>query len=163
RTALPRLHVLELDNAPDVAVELDVHPVLELVRVDRLGHRRATLADLDEILADAREVLESVLRNEHVVLDADPPAARKVDSRLDRHDVSGDERVGGFLRHAGSFVNIEPDPMTEPVSEGATERRLFDDVPRPRVRLDTRYAPVNRLQSALLRLRAHAVCLLQLV
>src|SRR5262249_52863955 len=38
RAALSRLHMLELDDAPDVAVELDVHAVLELVRVDGLGH-----------------------------------------------------------------------------------------------------------------------------
>ena len=38
RAALARLHVLELDDPPDLAVELDVHAVLELVRVDRLGH-----------------------------------------------------------------------------------------------------------------------------
>ena len=37
--ALAGLDVLELDDAPDGAVHLDVHPVLELVRVDGLGHR----------------------------------------------------------------------------------------------------------------------------
>jgi hypothetical protein len=38
RATLPRLHVLELDDAPDVAVQLDVHAVLELVGADGLGH-----------------------------------------------------------------------------------------------------------------------------
>ena len=38
RAALARLHVLELDDAPDLPVELDVHAVLELVGGDRLGH-----------------------------------------------------------------------------------------------------------------------------
>ena len=38
RAALAGLDVLEVDDAPDVPVELDVHPVLELVRVDGLGH-----------------------------------------------------------------------------------------------------------------------------
>ena len=38
RAALARLHVLELDDAPDGAVELDVHAVAELVRGDGLGH-----------------------------------------------------------------------------------------------------------------------------
>jgi hypothetical protein len=37
-TALARLHVLELDDPPDRAVQLDVHPVLELVGADDLGH-----------------------------------------------------------------------------------------------------------------------------
>jgi hypothetical protein len=32
--------VLELDDAPDLPVHLDVHPVLELVRGDLLGHGR---------------------------------------------------------------------------------------------------------------------------
>ncbi len=39
RAAFSGLHVLELDDAPDAAVDLDVHPVAELVRGDRLGHR----------------------------------------------------------------------------------------------------------------------------
>jgi hypothetical protein len=30
--------VLKLDDAPDIALELDVHSILELVRVDGLGH-----------------------------------------------------------------------------------------------------------------------------
>ena len=38
RAALARLHVLELDDAPHRAAVLDVHPVLELVRVDDVGH-----------------------------------------------------------------------------------------------------------------------------
>ena len=41
RTA--RLHVLELDDPPDDAVDLDVHPVAELVRVDGLGHDRGAV------------------------------------------------------------------------------------------------------------------------
>ena len=42
--ALAGLDVLELDDPPRRAVDLDVHPVLELVRVDRLGHRRSSVA-----------------------------------------------------------------------------------------------------------------------
>jgi len=38
RTALAGLDVLELDDAPDIALQLDVHSVLKLVRVDGLGH-----------------------------------------------------------------------------------------------------------------------------
>ena len=38
RAALAGLDVLELDDLPDHAVELDVHAVLELVGVDRLSH-----------------------------------------------------------------------------------------------------------------------------
>ena len=36
--ALAGLDVLELDDPPDLVVQLDVHPVLEAVRVNRLGH-----------------------------------------------------------------------------------------------------------------------------
>ena len=36
--ALAGLHVLELDDAPDLAVDLHVHAVAELVRGDDLGH-----------------------------------------------------------------------------------------------------------------------------
>ena len=45
RAALAGLDVLELDDAPDAALDLDVHAVLELVRVDGLGHRPANLVD----------------------------------------------------------------------------------------------------------------------
>ena len=38
RAALAGLHVLELDDAPDVAVDLNVHAVPELVRGDGLRH-----------------------------------------------------------------------------------------------------------------------------
>src|SRR5665811_329874 len=41
--ALARLYVLELDDAPDDAVKLDVHAVLELIGADYVGHRRASL------------------------------------------------------------------------------------------------------------------------
>ena len=74
RPALPRLHVLELDDAPDVAVDLDVHPVPELVRVDGLGHRGVkgsgagsaprTSVDRDQLLRELREPLGAVLRDE---------------------------------------------------------------------------------------------------
>jgi hypothetical protein len=30
--------MLKLDDSPDAAVQLDVHPVLELVRADRVRH-----------------------------------------------------------------------------------------------------------------------------
>ena len=43
RAALAGLHVLELDDAPDGAVDLDVHPVAELVRGDGLGHAAASV------------------------------------------------------------------------------------------------------------------------
>src|SRR5205085_3162019 len=46
RAALPRLHMLELDDAPHVPIELDVHAVLELIRVDGLRHR-ANIAAAD--------------------------------------------------------------------------------------------------------------------
>ena len=45
RAALARLHVLELDDPPRLPVELDVHPVAELVGGDDLGHRRVRVAD----------------------------------------------------------------------------------------------------------------------
>src|SRR5204863_845931 len=39
RAALAGLDVLELDDPPDAAVELDVHSVAELVGADDLGHQ----------------------------------------------------------------------------------------------------------------------------
>ena len=40
RAALARLHVLELDDAPRLPIDLDVHAILELVRVDGVCHFR---------------------------------------------------------------------------------------------------------------------------
>ena len=45
RAALAGLDVLELDDAPRLALELDVHPVPELVGGDDLGHRRVRVAN----------------------------------------------------------------------------------------------------------------------
>ena len=44
RAALAGLHVLELDDPPRLPVELDVHPVAELVGGNDLGHRRVSVA-----------------------------------------------------------------------------------------------------------------------
>ena len=43
RAALAGLDVLELDDPPRLPIELDVHPVPELVGGDDLGHRRASV------------------------------------------------------------------------------------------------------------------------
>jgi hypothetical protein len=43
RPALAGLDVLELDDPPRLAVDLDVHAVLELVRVDDIRHRRRSV------------------------------------------------------------------------------------------------------------------------
>src|SRR5262249_33628545 len=53
RAALARLHMLELDDPPRLAVDLDVHAVLELVGGDNLGHRRGSVATTEESPARA--------------------------------------------------------------------------------------------------------------
>ncbi len=61
RAALARLHVLELDDPPHRALVLDVHAVLELVRVDDVGHADPPgyLVAGKRALADARARIRS--------------------------------------------------------------------------------------------------------
>ena len=95
RAALARLHVLELDDAPGLPVELDVHPVAELVGGDDLGHRRGSVAPTRspgavsarpvsrpvQVLRERREQLDAALADDGEVLDPDAADAREVDAR----------------------------------------------------------------------------------
>src|SRR6266508_3219037 len=85
--ALARLHVLELHDPPDAAVHLDVHPVLELVRVDGLGQGTRNLVDLEQVLREGGEHLRLAVADDDEVLDANAPDPGEVDARLDGDDV----------------------------------------------------------------------------
>ena len=79
RAALARLHVLELDDAPHRALELDVHPVPELVGVDDVCHAQPSLVALGAqpttigSLRERREPLVAVARDER----RDPRSGRR--------------------------------------------------------------------------------------
>src|SRR5207247_4226888 len=51
RAALAGFHVLELDDPPDAAVELDVHPVAELVRADDLRHQLTITSSFGKLVS----------------------------------------------------------------------------------------------------------------
>ena len=67
------------------------------------------------------QVLDAVLGDDDVVLDADAEAAVEVDARLDGDDVAGRERVGALGGEARRLVHVEAEPVAEPVAEGARE------------------------------------------
>ena len=72
RAALARLDVLELDDAVDRAVDLDVHAVLELVGVDVSATALSATSISD--LGKCGEHLVAVLGDDDEVLDADAEA-----------------------------------------------------------------------------------------
>ena len=70
RAALAGLDVLEVDDAPGLPVELDVHPVAELVGGDDLGHRPRQLARTTvRVLRERRQQLDAVVADDGEVLD----------------------------------------------------------------------------------------------
>src|SRR5436309_4869317 len=78
-------------------------------------------ADRDQVLAEPGEVVDAAVADGDVVLDPDARPALQVDPRLDRDDVAGGQRVGGFRRHPRRLVHLEPEPVAEPMAEGACE------------------------------------------
>src|SRR6202022_2265362 len=113
--------VLELDDAPDAAVDLDVHSVLELVRVDVLGHRPRNLVDSEQILRERAQNLRLAVPHDDEILDPDSAESGSVDARFDRDDVAGGEHVARLLGQARILVDEEPDPVPEAVAEGLAE------------------------------------------
>ena len=114
--ALPRLDVLELDDPPDLAVDLDVHPVLELVGADRLGHA-GTLVNRRQLLGERREHLRAALGDDDEVLDPDPALPLEVDPRLDRDDVAGLEHVLGLGPQRRHLVHLQTAAVAEPAAD----------------------------------------------
>src|SRR4051794_5044346 len=107
--------------------------------------------NLDPVLAERRQVLDPIFRDDDVVLDPDAEAALEVDARLDGDDVARDERVGRLSREARRLVDVEAETVAEPVAERALERRRVDHVARERIRLDTGDAGADAVESGLLR------------
>ena len=161
RAALARLDVLELDDAPGLALELDVHAVAELVGGDDLGHGRASVAtaerpvsqgqspghglrrsaDLGQLLRERGEEVDAVVADDRQVLDPHAAEALEVDARLDRDGVPGAQRVARLGREARRLVHGQPDAVTEAVAEVLAEAGVGDRLARELVGLDARSSP----------------------
>ncbi len=107
--------MLELDDAPDLPVELDVHAVLELVGRDRFGQSGASLVEGHQFLCEPAQHLGAVFGHDDEVLDPHSAEAGEVDPRLDGDDVAGDElpRRG---RERGDSCTSRPTPWPSPWS-----------------------------------------------
>src|SRR2546428_13449476 len=101
--------------------------------------------DRDQVLAQMGVVLDSVLRDHDVVLDPDPGATLEVDPRLDRDDVSRLQRVSRLAREPRDFVDVEPETVSETMSELPGELALVDDAPGGSVRVDAADPRSNRI------------------
>src|SRR5262249_14442086 len=121
------------------------------------------LADLDQVLAEVREVVDAAVGDNDVVLDPDPAEAFEIDARLDRDDVPEREKVRPFLAHARSLVDLQADAVTEPVAEAARELRRVDDLACCAIGVDAGETGANRLERGGLRIDTDAVRFLQLV
>src|SRR5581483_7041833 len=89
------------------------------------------------LLREPGQVLEAVLGDDDVVLDADAEPALDVDPRLDGDDVARRQRVVRLGREPRRLVDVEAETVPEPVAELALEVARVDDAARERVRLDT--------------------------
>src|SRR5438128_11594441 len=105
-------------------------------------------------------VLDAILRDHDVVLDPDPGATLEVDPRLDRDDVSRLQRVSRLAREPRDFVDVEPETVSETMSELPGELALVDDAPGGGVRVDAADPRSNGIQAGLLRCENDGVGLL---
>src|SRR5207248_1403232 len=81
------------------------------------GERRSR----SEVVRVVREILGTVLGDEDEVLEAAAAEPRVVEPGLDRHDVSGHERVATCEAHARLLVHLQPDAVAEAVEEAVLE------------------------------------------
>src|SRR5579864_1090352 len=96
------------------------------------------------------EVLDPLLGDDYVVLDADAELAADVDPRLDGDDVAGDEDVDGLGREAWILVDVEAEAVAEPVPHCTVEIARVDDRARERVRFDAREAGADSTERRVL-------------
>ena len=133
--ALARLHVLELDDLEQVALQLEGHAVLQVVggdggmlssSVDRGGALRRQRVG---VLGGEGEGPAPVVGDDHRVLDPDAAVLGKVDAGLDGHDVAGGERSVRRPGHPRVLVDLQADAVAGAVHEGVAPARLVDDGP----------------------------------
>src|SRR3954451_734973 len=96
---------------------------------------RTALLDGPQRLGQAAEHLVAGRRERDEILDAHADGAGDVDPRLDGDDVACGKRVGAELREARALVDLEADPVPEPVAEVLGVAGLVDDGARDRVDL----------------------------
>src|ERR1700693_4325871 len=78
-------------------------------------------ASRGQVVRIVREVLCSVLRDEHEVLEPAAAEAGLVEAGLDGDHVAGHQRVAARGAHARLLVDLEPDSVPEPVDEALVE------------------------------------------
>src|SRR6266852_3661713 len=112
--ALARLDMLELDNGPELPVEVQRHAVLQVVRG---GHVSVSRLKNEKFSRRSREEARPVGPHDKNVLDPDAAPAGQVDTRLD-----GDWNPTGQFTRSGvpdrrRLVHLEPDAVPQPVLE----------------------------------------------
>src|SRR5271165_1796277 len=110
----------------------------------RAAGGRLLVAD-DQVLVEPVEHSGAAVLHRYQVLDPDPEPARQVDAGLDGHDVADYQRVGGAPRQVRRLVDLQADPMTEPVAEALPIPAFVDDRPRNTVNLGPCSAWLHRL------------------
>ena len=99
----------------------------------------------------------SFTRDEHVVFDANSAPTGQVNAWLDRHHHPGFRTSFDVLGDAGTFVNLQPNPVSQPVTEILAKTGLTNNVPSDRVDRSRGYARADRLDRAALGLQHNSI------
>ena len=89
--------------------------------------------------------LQRRLADDQGVLDADTPAIGQVDTGLHSDHRASKQCTGGRRVDSGRFVYLQPDAVTEPVSEVLGVAGVGDDLARRRVHVAQRFPGRQRL------------------
>src|SRR6185503_1452181 len=73
--------------------------------------------DVGQVFGERAEVPQAVVGDDHQVLDPHTEVAGQVDPRLDGDDFVPRQQVVGAHREARTLVDVEADPVAEPVAE----------------------------------------------
>src|SRR6476661_6453373 len=112
--ALAGLHVLELDDLEQGSIEVEGHPVLQVVR----GYAHTgSPSQLDQVTRGDPDDRASIVADLHHVLDPDPADPGEVDPGFDRDDGAFGELVLLGRSEPRLLVDLEADPMTQAVDE----------------------------------------------
>jgi hypothetical protein len=86
-------------------------------------------------MGELREELWAVSSEVYVILDANATPAGPINARLDRHDCAGRQQSFCSSCQSRGFVHLDPEPMSEPVTEFLTVPTALNVVARERIRL----------------------------
>src|SRR5205823_15096682 len=85
---------------------------------------------------------------------SDPAEPLEVDAGLDGDDASRRERLAGLAGEARRLVDVQPDPVAEPVAERLAEPGVLDPGAGRGVRVDPGHAGADRFDPGELRVEA---------